>query len=138
MTKRHGKDATLAFFTIYIVWSAKTCVVAQSDNLLVTLPHLGKVHGSITYTAWTNHEIYQFLSVPYAKAPSGNLRFKAPMPKKEWSGIIDGSKYGRRCPVSSHLSQADNDSIDLEDCLTLCVYTRNVSKAFLYRRFHET
>lgn len=119
MTKRHWKDVSLAFFLIYIVWSAKTCVVALSDNLLVTLPHLGKVQGSITHTAWSNQEVYQFLSVPYAEAPSGNLRFKAPIPKKEWSGIIDGSKYGRRCPVSSHLSQTDPDSIDLEDCLTL-------------------
>lgn len=110
------------------------CVVSQSspaDNLLLTLPDLGKVQGSITHSAWTNQEIYQFLSIPYAEAPSGNLRFKAPVPKRAWNDTVDGTHYGRRCPVSTHVNETEAENgVDLEDCLTLCVYTKNVSIPF--------
>lgn len=126
---------TLVFVIICVVLSALVaCVVGQSDGadkLLVTLPELGKVQGSITHSAWTNQEIYQFLSIPYAEAPSGNLRFKAPVPKKAWNDTVDGRSYGRRCPVSTHVNATEAENgVDLEDCLTLCVYTKNVSISF--------
>lgn len=129
---RRWQIGTFVFVVICVVLSALVaCVVSQStenDNLLVTLPDLGKVQGSITHSAWSNQEIYQFLSVPYAEAPSGSLRFKAPVPKAPWSDVVDGRKYGRRCPVSTHVNATEAENgVDLEDCLTLCVYTRNVS-----------
>lgn len=126
---KRWKIGTFVVFIICMVLSVLVaCVVTQSpksNKLLVTLPNLGKVEGSVSHSAWTNQEIFQFLSIPYAEAPSGDLRFKAPVPKKEWNATIDGTKYGRRCPVITHM---DETLADIEDCLTLCVYTKNVSK----------
>lgn len=120
------KTGTLVcFVTFALVVSVQTY---DSENLLVSLPRLGKVQGSITHSAWTNQEVYQFLSVPYAEAPSGDLRFKAPVPKKKWDGVVDARSYGRRCPVSTHVNPTEADLVDIEDCLTLCVYTKNVSE----------
>lgn len=47
-----------------------------SDAQIVTSPLFGTLLGSTTKSAWTSKTIYQFLSVKYAEAPSGSLRFK--------------------------------------------------------------
>lgn len=35
-----------------------------------------------------------FLGIPFAEAPVGDLRFKAPVPKKPWKGVKDTLSYG--------------------------------------------
>ncbi|KAB7507889.1 Esterase B1 [Armadillidium nasatum] len=37
-------------------------------------------------------DFYSYLGIPYAEPPKGNLRFKAPIPKASWEGILDGTK----------------------------------------------
>ena len=38
---------------------------------------------------------YSFLGVPYAEAPIGDLRFKPPVSKKRWDGILPATKAGK-------------------------------------------
>ena len=40
---------------------------------------------------------YQFHGIPYAQAPVGRLRFKAPLPIRPWTDILDASKKGPYC-----------------------------------------
>ncbi|GAA4609548.1 carboxylesterase type B/predicted esterase [Actinoplanes octamycinicus] len=54
-----------------------------------------------------------FLGVPYAAAPLGDRRFRAPQPAPGWSGIRPASAFGANCPQGDHGS---------EDCLFLNVY----------------
>ncbi|KAG5872637.1 hypothetical protein JTB14_016153 [Gonioctena quinquepunctata] len=64
-----------------------------------------------------------FLGIPYAKAPVGELRFKAPQPPEPWQGIKDATKVGNMC------FQIDSESRSLygsEDCLNLNVYTKKM------------
>ena len=42
--------------------------------------------------------VNQFLGIPYAEAPVGELRFAAPKPIKPWSGVKQATKYGPSCP----------------------------------------
>ena len=42
--------------------------------------------------------VNQFLGIPYAEAPVGELRFAAPKPIKPWNGVKDATKYGPSCP----------------------------------------
>lgn len=42
----------------------------------VTIPQLGTIKGSISYTTWTNQTIYQFLNIPYGEAPINELRYQ--------------------------------------------------------------
>ncbi|XP_013794815.1 carboxylesterase 5A-like [Limulus polyphemus] len=75
----------------------------------------------------------QYLGIPYAKAPLGNLRFQPPRPiDKEGAGVTrDASKFGPIClqpphikEVISPLLQTSNTGQPLasEDCLTLNIY----------------
>ena len=58
-------------------------------------------------------KVDQFLGIPYAAPPVGDLRWKAPADAPSWSGVRDAVRAGRQCVQSS-----GGD----EDCLYLNVY----------------
>lgn len=45
-----------------------------------------------------NPEVWAFLGIPYADAPVGQNRWKAPQPVKPWEGVRDATKYAPDCP----------------------------------------
>lgn len=73
----------------------------------------GKLAGSTT--GGSN----QFLGIPYAAAPVGDLRWQPPAPAPLWEGIRDATKFGARCAQPSGYG---GESVD-EDCLNLNVFT---------------
>jgi para-nitrobenzyl esterase len=61
--------------------------------------------------------------LPYAAAPVGDLRWKAPQPPVKWKGTHDATKFGAHCAQGSVF--ADMIFLDgegSEDCLFLNVY----------------
>ncbi|XP_034108062.1 glutactin [Drosophila albomicans] len=86
----------------------------------------GAVRGNYGKTAWTNQSILQFRGIPYAEAPVESLRFKAPVERLPWTGTHDALDFGQRCPVITNLDAQLSDE-QLEDCLNLCVYTKNLT-----------
>lgn len=58
-----------------------------------------------------------FKAIPYAEAPVGKLRWKAPVPKKKWTGVYHTSEYAPM-PV-----QGGDPSKQSEDCLYLSIQT---------------
>jgi len=42
--------------------------------------------------------VYIFKGIPYAAAPTGNLRWMPPQPVKPWSGIRSARNYGAIAP----------------------------------------
>ncbi|XP_070551084.1 esterase SG1-like [Ptychodera flava] len=66
--------------------------------------------------------VHVYKGIPYAEAPVGNLRFRAPRPKGPWDGVHDATKVGYAC------IQYQNPLLPLEepqseDCLYLNVYS---------------
>lgn len=52
---------------------------------------------------------------------------QAPVARLPWTGsTYDALDFGQRCPVLTNLDPQLSD-YQLEDCLNLCVYTKNVS-----------
>ncbi|XP_050307750.1 esterase B1-like [Anthonomus grandis grandis] len=83
----------------------------------------GKLKGSLG-ADYHGGKFYKFLGIPYAKAPIGELRFKAPQPPDSWSGIKNATKEGPECPASDmyftyFIGNEDN-------CLNLNVYTKEL------------
>jgi para-nitrobenzyl esterase len=59
-----------------------------------------------------------FKNIPFAQAPTGNLRWKEPVPAEPWAGIRDATVFGPACYQSGHLNATSS-----EDCLQLNVWT---------------
>lgn len=70
-------------------------------------------------------DVSVFRGIPYAAAPVGELRWKAPQPAKPWSGVRKCTTFGPECPqivVGGKNSQAAKQP-QSEDCLFLNVWT---------------
>lgn len=85
---------------------------------------LGKVTG-LHLTLESGATIYQFLNIPFALPPVGELRFKKPVPAERWRSIHDGTEHGPSCPQEIPAATKvilQNTELS-EDCLHLNVYT---------------
>ena len=40
----------------------------------------------------------EFLGLPYAAPPTGNLRWRPPAPPASWKGVRDATQFGPSCP----------------------------------------
>ena len=60
-------------------------------------------------------DVIAFKGIPYAEAPVGQLRWRAPRPVQPWSGVRDAAAFGPSCRQA-------NDAPQSEDCLTLNVW----------------
>jgi para-nitrobenzyl esterase len=66
-----------------------------------------------------------FKGVPFALAPVGTLRWKAPSPMPRWPGVKSAAEYGPECvqPKSTLSSIYASDPVPMsEDCLTLNIW----------------
>ncbi|XP_050342599.1 esterase FE4-like [Nymphalis io] len=81
----------------------------------------GKVKGSSGYLV-DGSAYFSFKGIPYAAPPVGNLRFKAPLPPRPWTGIRNAINFGSICTQFNVTYQGD------EDCLFINVYTKSLSE----------
>jgi carboxylesterase type B len=95
----------------------------NEKDLLVRKISSGLIQGRKLITP-SNVEGYVFLSIPIAENPIGELRFRAPIPRKKWSGILDATNYTVSCFWDSiHTSYAATDFDMSEDCIQVNVFT---------------
>ncbi|XP_005098861.2 cocaine esterase-like [Aplysia californica] len=69
--------------------------------------------------------VARFAGIPYARAPTGPLRFKAPASPDKWTGVRDALVFGDEClqRVAANDVFRDPNAPNSEDCLYLNVYT---------------
>ncbi|CAK9254266.1 unnamed protein product [Sphagnum jensenii] len=63
---------------------------------------------------------YMWKGIPYAKAPVGDLRFRAPQAPDSWTGIRDASQFGPACPQGKRMLKSSGKPS--EDCLSINVW----------------
>jgi para-nitrobenzyl esterase len=81
-------------------------------------------NGTIAGYYDTKTRVKKFLGVPFAKPPVDKLRWKAPQPLDNWTGIKETKKFGPRAvqaPIFGDM-EFKSDGIS-EDCLYLNVWT---------------
>ena len=68
-------------------------------------------------------EVYK--GIPYAEPPIGDLRFRPPVAKEPWDGVLDATKYGP-CAFQGYIifeEMFGKLGPESEDCLTLNIWT---------------
>ena len=86
--------------------------VAPSPGVVLTTT--GAVGGTL------REDVFAWLGVPYAKPPTGPLRFRAPEPMSCWPGVRAATAPGASCPQRL----PDGGVHGAEDCLFLNVFAR--------------
>lgn len=94
----------------FLLWVSNTLGIPTNVINTTSGPVRGKLH---------NH-IRSFLSIPYAKPPVGELRFKNPESHPPWTKVLKCTTQLKQCP-QFHL--AKNFVIGHEDCLYLDIHT---------------
>jgi len=83
----------------------------------------GKVRGEVVSN--TDGVFATFKGIPFAKPPTGNLRFQPPAVPDKWNGTRDALHFSNRCAQPSYPEwtfQAEDPVTYGEDCLYLNVY----------------
>ena len=96
---------------------------SDTDGLTVKV-----VNGSFTGTVEDNG-IYTWKGIPYAKAPVGDLRWKAPEEVDASDESFEAYDFGYTCPQYEWPSEPASYNEISEDCLTLNVWASDVETA---------
>jgi para-nitrobenzyl esterase len=104
-------------------WLAAGCGDNLADTTLPPGPTIvriadGPIQGSIMDSGTSR----QFLGIPYAKPPVGELRWRAPVKPDPWTAVRDATQFGKRCAQLTSATLQNAASTD-EDCLYLNVWT---------------
>ena len=99
---------------------------ASGNGALAALPVTSTVmlsSGAIVGNDRDPAGILNFKGIPYAAAPVGDLRWKAPQPVASWTGTRDAKQYGNKCWANGTPAPVVADPTVSEDCLFLNVWS---------------
>nr|XP_022906979.1 esterase B1-like [Onthophagus taurus] len=92
--------------------------ISSASEPIVTISD-GNLRGSVLKDIDGKH-FFSFQSIPFAKPPIGELRFKDPQPVEKWSGTLDATIES---PICLQKVFVLNTFAGTENCLYLNVYT---------------
>ncbi|MDH3266948.1 MAG: carboxylesterase family protein, partial [Gammaproteobacteria bacterium] len=90
------------------LWAADDDLVVQTASGAV------RGHANTSYIQW--------LGIPYAAPPVGELRWKAPQQAASWSNVRDASSAGNGCVQGTGWDPGYEEPKLNEDCLFMNVY----------------
>jgi para-nitrobenzyl esterase len=70
--------------------------------------------------------VREFLGIPYAAPPVGDLRWRPPVEAKTWEGVRPATQFGPACAQITTLGPFAGPANNNEDCLTLNVFTPEI------------
>lgn len=100
------------------------CVTATAAPLAAQSrqdPQVRTASGKVKGVA--EKDVVAFKGIPYAAAPTGERRWRPPVPASSWQGVRDASRYGAACPQpGDHKEAWARVGPTSEDCLFLNVW----------------
>ncbi|KAF5281265.1 hypothetical protein FQA39_LY05151 [Lamprigera yunnana] len=119
---------------IVVIHFTQAHVAPHNENLVVHTIY-GRVKGTVQHSR-NNRTFYSFRGMPFAKPPTGQLRFRAPLPPDPWKDIRIADQDGPVCIQKNYLFTQNPPVEGEEDCLYLNVYTPQLPDSkypFLYK-----
>jgi para-nitrobenzyl esterase len=110
-----GRRTAITFAIVAGLFSAP--VDAANANAPVVQTANGSVKGFI------KNGVAEFLGIPYATPPVGNLRWRPPQAHQSWSKTLNADNFGPQCAQVTLLGAFSGPANNNEDCLYLNVYS---------------
>ncbi|XP_053686560.1 esterase B1-like [Sabethes cyaneus] len=116
--EQHSPDALLENSNEIEVNTQK---ISENDDIILSIKP-GKIAG-LKQDLPNGGSCYRFSGIPYAQAPTGELRFKPPVPLEQFDvDVLDCTKERNQC-ISLQYWPAEASEAASENCLFLNVYT---------------
>lgn len=115
---------------ILLLFFCGVCLARIAKDLQVRVDD-GRMIGRYM-TSLSGKTIRAFMGIPYAEPPVGELRFRAPVPKKMWPEILLAHKEPPMCTQANPFARSKT-VVGQEDCLYLNVYAPEVLIKKRYR-----
>jgi para-nitrobenzyl esterase len=122
MTSRTKQHFTLSILFAAILFCALSPLAQAQQQSPLVFTFSGPVRGAVTPAG-----IREFLGIPYAAPPVGNLRWRPPVAHAPWFQPLEATNFANHCPQPP--SPFGRASIT-EDCLFLNVFTPLSSDSF--------
>ncbi|KAF5288897.1 hypothetical protein FQA39_LY03776 [Lamprigera yunnana] len=103
------------------VLSTFICFFGSVNCNLIIDTKLGKIKGKFKYTI-NNRTFSAFTGIPYAKPPTGNMRYEPAVPISSWVETLEATAEHNVCP-QPNIFKREFEAFGDEDCLYLNVYT---------------
>lgn len=106
-----------------VATTVKSAEVEEEDAPIVSTQE-GLVLG-LQESSTKGRSFYSYYSIPFAKPPVKELRFKDPVPASRWDGVLDGRTPSPLClqlPFAT-IATGNTTVLGQEDCLYLNVFT---------------
>ncbi|XP_077524767.1 acetylcholinesterase-like [Amblyomma americanum] len=120
--KREGGDFDMSWCRAVVV-TAATLIFCEAERPVVRTPY-GPVAG--VHLRHQGKHIDGFFGIPFAYPPTGQLRFRKPLPPKPWKNVRDASRFQPPCMQTNNplnreilLNYSTSSS---EDCLHINVW----------------
>ncbi|XP_074661376.1 cholinesterase-like [Tubulanus polymorphus] len=122
----------------WFLLASMTSLATAIDDVMVDTPS-GAVRGTRKNVEFMPSSVDQFLGIPFAKPPVGDLRFQRPVPIPKWSGVIDATKQPNSCMQITDDMYERFPGVEMwnpntpvhEDCLYLNIWTPANAKTAL-------
>nr|AQY62711.1 carboxylesterase [Cnaphalocrocis medinalis] len=108
-----------------LVCSCLTPAQSVIEDRVVHIPQ-GPIRGYKDY----DNNIFEFYGVPYATAPTGHHKFKAPLPAPTWMSTFEAVNKNIACPQAQNQFMPPNMNI-VENCLIANIFVPDTSDTAL-------
>lgn len=111
----------LAIAVACMAWHDAAAAPGRTIPSPVVATHEGPVQGFIS------NGVAEFLGIPYAEPPVGNLRWRPPVDHKPWTHVLQATQYAPICALITTLGVFSGPPNNNEDCLYLNVFTPDLN-----------
>ncbi|KAK4880938.1 hypothetical protein RN001_004257 [Aquatica leii] len=114
----------MSVLSVVLVFMCATLIRCNDEHPIVETP-FGKIVGTYA-SSYSGRKYAEYLSIPYAKPPVGDLRFMDPEPNEPWVGIWHAN-FSTECAQLRHSAESGGFFTGDEDCLYLSIFVPEIA-----------